>query len=452
MAEAIATIVVVAWLIPVGLVLMAIVGYLHGRRLRTAPSSLLIIQITTIGNEHTVNEIIKIIRGYALELPYQIWVVTEPDVTARYEGADSLVVVPRDFVCKASYKARALEYSRLLRAQLGLIDREIKILYVDDDSIPTKGYIEKAFVADYDICQGIIAPRNNYGRLLSHLDNLRTINCLTICAVFQGFGRPLWVHGEGLCVRASAEQAVTWNYPVFASEDMVFGQMAKAKGLKWGFFYDFVHITSPYSFGDFLIQRRRWLWGNIHAIRHILPRTAKTLLVTKWILGPVCFFVATIGTSLQWAGLLSIPAPLRPLLFASLLLWLASFAVSGWINSRGSIRQTVFAALLAWPVAAANVLVLLVGLGRGNPGKFEVIEKTASSGSNRPPATSGNPAPELGATTAMLRLPAVRPLLAAGPLPEPVVPPVYEGLSRVSHRGGVGGHGLTDGASARSKW
>ena len=119
----------------------------------------MIIQITTVGNERTVNEIIRRIRGYQLDIPFSIWVVTEPGADATYHGVDELIVVPKDFRCRASYKARALEYSRRLRVERGLNDFFIKILFVDDDGVPTKGYIEKVFRSQYDVCEGIPTPR-----------------------------------------------------------------------------------------------------------------------------------------------------------------------------------------------------------------------------------------------------------------------------------------------------
>ena len=375
-----------AWLIPLALATMAVVGYLRGRKLRTAYAREMIIQITTIGNQESVNAIVAAIRGYDLRFPYRIWIVTEPRSSSGYEGADRVIVVPADFKCRASYKCRALEYVRRLRAREGLTDRHLKILFLDDDSLPSQGYIEKSFHADHDICQGIIIPRTSYGRLLSHMDNLRTLNCVVFCSVFQGFGHPIQVHGEGLCVRASTEQVVTWDHPVVASEDLVFGQMAAHKGVDWGFFYDFVYITSPWTFRDYLKQRRRWLWGNIHAIRFVLPRAAKGRLIIKWVLGFGGYIVATAGVLLDRLGYLEIPADLRPVLAVSLIAFLGSFAVSGWVNGAGRVSQTVASVVLAFLTCGFSVFVLLAGLIRGDPRRFEVIQKLAGG----PQAAAGS--------------------------------------------------------------
>lgn len=87
----------VAWLVPLGELGLMILGIVHYRlRSRRAPRGrfrLLLIQITTTGNEAVrVNEIITQIRGYDLRMPLQIWVVTEPwgavITQAGYPGAN----------------------------------------------------------------------------------------------------------------------------------------------------------------------------------------------------------------------------------------------------------------------------------------------------------------------------------------------------------------------------
>lgn len=376
--EIITSAVIVAWLFPMAFFLAVVIGYIHGRKRRVCTPDELIIQITTIGNAEIVNNAIRQIRAYGLSMAYRVWVVTEPLVdVSEYQGADRIIVVPENFTPRSLYKARAQEYVRRVRRDEGLDRREVKILFLDDDTLPTKNYIEAAFFADYDVCEGVITPSIGYGRFLSHIDDLRFLNCLMFCSVFQGFGQPLWVHGEGLCVRGDAEQSVTWDYPVFASEDLVFGHMARAKGLKWGFFHEHIHITSPWTLHAFLTQRRRWLWGNIHAVRYVLPLPVSALLITKYLLGFTTFFVAAIGILLHRLGMIDFSLEVRVLTFASLAMWLGLFAYAGWVNSGGQVKHALISMILAWITAAANILVLIVVFVQGNPRRFEVIEKVA---------------------------------------------------------------------------
>jgi len=371
------TLVVAAWLVPLAFAALILFGFVRSRSFRSAHTAGMIIQITTIGNAETVNGIISDIRAYKLSIPHLIWVVTEPSSPVGYPLADRVIVVPAEFRCRSSFKARALEYCRRIRAEMQVNVPELKILFVDDDSLPSRDYIIKVFHADFDICEGIVMPRNGYGRFLSHLDDMRTLNCIVLCSVFQGLGYPLWVHGEGLCVRSSAEDVVTWDYPMFASEDLVFGHMAREKGLRWGFVWAPVYITSPWTASDLIKQRRRWMWGNVHALLHILPVGSKLLLGAEYLLiGFGSFFAAWVGAALDLLGLIQIPLVVRPLLVFSLVVWLCIFGLSGWMNSGGRARQSATALGLAWITSLCNVAVLLYALLLGNPRRFEVIDKT----------------------------------------------------------------------------
>jgi hypothetical protein len=396
------TLILIAWFTPLLCAAMILAGalraHLSGRQAVFPLPRLLIIQITTVGNEETVNEIIRRIRGYQLAIPFRIWVATEPWAEATYHGADEIIVVPEDFQCEASYKARALEYTRRVRVERGLSEFFVKVLFVDDDGVPTKRYIEKVFRADFDVCEGIPVPRTGYGRLLSHMDDLRTINCLYMCSVFQGIGHPIHVHGEGLCVRGSAESLVTWNYQMFASEDLVFGHMAVVNGRTWGFVWDYVEITSPFTWRDFLKQRRRWLWGNIHAIRHVLPPRSSMLLIGLYVYGLFTFVASTIGIVLAFTGALSLQPSMIRWLFASMVIWFSMFALSGVINSGGGsstgirrVSAVVVATLLAFVTSAVAIGVQVVALLKGNPHRFEVIQKVDPKARKTSLATAGVP-------------------------------------------------------------
>jgi hypothetical protein len=206
------------------------------------------------------------------------------------------------------------------------------------------------------------------------------------------------VHGEGLCVRGSAEALVTWDYQMFASEDLVFGQMAVVKSRSWGFVWDYVEITSPFTWRDFLTQRRRWLWGNIHAVRHILPLRSSILLVALYIYGLLTFVVSTIGIVLVFTGDLRLRASLTPWLLLSTALWLSLFVLSGVINSGGGasggirrVRDVVIAALLAFVTSAVAIGVQIVALLKGNPRRFEVIHNTDPKARKTSLATTSDP-------------------------------------------------------------
>lgn len=389
------------WLVPlVELVLLGVGQYYYRFRFRRAPGKfqLLIFQITTTGKEQArVNEIIASVRGYRLPMPHEVWVAAEPGHENCYPQADRVIVVPAEFRARSERKARALEYTRRLRAAEGLGQTDVKILYNDDDVLPTRQYILTAFDADYDVCEGITAPRTEYGTLpaghlvASHADDVRARQCLIYCSVFQGLlGKPLYVHGEGLTVTGAAEQLVTWDYPVFASEDLVFGQNAAQMGLRWGWFCESVELTSPWTLREYFVQRKRWLWGDIHAIVHrgVLPPSRAAVIAVKYLVDSAILLISTAGLALRLTGELQSASPLYGAARLALLTWLAGFFAAGWIGAGGSVDgrnddSRLLAALTAVLFSPLSSLVTAVGLAwpliAGNPRTFEVIRKTRNS-------------------------------------------------------------------------
>ena len=369
----------------------------------------LIIQITTLGKEQErVIEIIARIHSYDLPMDYQIWVVLEPGFPTDYDGADCVYVVPEDFSCLARAKARALEYSHRIREENGIsFDATLKLLFLDDDVEPTREYVMAGFAGDYDICQGITAPRISYGNhgfkhfLLSHMDDMRLLTCLVWCSFAQGvLKRPVYAHGEGLFMTARAERIVTWNYKIFASEDLVVGQNAANLGLCWGWFHEYVELTSPWTRSDYIKQRRRWLWGNLHALGHqgILPIWGRVFVAGRHILGPTTAVLSVAGIGAIATHTLHPTGFLLMYCQGALVTWLLAFFVAGWVNAGRrdplvkrspahffvnrlwqSLAAMVLAALLITPTW--TIASLIVCLFKGNPRGFETIAKTAKSSS-----------------------------------------------------------------------
>lgn len=387
----------------VEVLIMAVGEWWVHARFRQDPGrfSQLIIQITTVGREEDrVNEILWEIHAMDLTMPYETWVVTEPGAGDTYPGADRVLVVPEDFVVRARYKARALEYSRLRRQADGLARDDVKILFLDDDTAPTTAYVETAFAADYDLAQGVVANRNRYGSLplqhffLSHMDDLRLLGCLVYCALSQGvLGRPLYVHGEGLTVTGSAEAAITWNYDMYASEDLVFGHNGTLRDHTWGYFHEYIENTSPWTWQAFVKQRRRWLWGNLHAIKHrdVLPLGSAIALMANYVLGSLTYVASAAAVVLLFTGVITnVPQAVYVVYWASFACWIGSYAMSGWINSTQDPRlvtdrvaynarrvgQVLAAALLAPATATWAFGVGLTCFYLGDPKNFEVIAKT----------------------------------------------------------------------------
>jgi Glycosyl transferase family group 2 len=390
-----------SWMLPLVELLCLTAGQASFRwRFREAPTGKFtqaIIQITTTGREYArVTEIIDQIRSYNLKMDYQIWVVLEPGYPDEYPFADRVLVVPVDFSARSEKKARALEFSRQARQSIGLDRDDVKIIFNDDDVSLTQSYIETAFTADYDICEGIVTPRTAYAMrplghfLTSHADDIRTHACLVYCSVFQGLlGRPLHVHGEGLVVTGQAEGLVTWDWPIFASEDLVFGYHAARIGLRWGWFHEYAEVTSPWGLRDFLIQRQRWLWGDIHAIGH---RKVMSLFHAAIVTGKYMSVAALVwsvaGLYLWLTGAIPATSTIFDYAKLSVLAWVTVLFACGWIGASSSVSprgndSRLMSGVLAVLMMPASVTLTLaatiIPLMQGNPRTFKVISKTRST-------------------------------------------------------------------------
>jgi len=355
----------------------------------------LIIQVTTVGKEvRLVQKTVSKIRSYNLRMPYRIWVVVEPEFAGLYGdfvGAE-VMVVPKGFKCLPIDKARALEWSRLERVKRGLNRADVKIMFVDDDTLPSKRYIRLAFNGDYDVCQGITIANRWFGALsfrhflLSHMDNIRVRNCLIYCSCTQGVTqKPCFVHGEGLCITGWAEDVITWDRRIIASDDLVFGTNAAHQGLSWGFFLAAIQLVSPHSFKDAFNQKKRWTFGNLDAIknRKIMPLAAAIFKAWKYLFGLVSVPASLTGAILLLNGVAKVPPQAHVVFWISLGAWFFSYGLSGWLAAGGEpnqerlghglkfwanrIWQTVAATILTPFTALAPIVIIVLSLVNGRP-------------------------------------------------------------------------------------
>jgi Glycosyl transferase family group 2 len=367
----------ITWLFPVFIFSSIVYGRIRAQLCFKSTDSIkkIIIQITTIGNHNIVNLNIQTIRSYNLDLPYEIWVVTESPNLDRYKGADRVLKVPRDFKSVARFKSRALDYSSQVRRKLGIITQDVKILFSDDDTIPSKEYIKKCLIGDYDIMEGVLQPALNYGTRYSYVENMRTLACMSVCSVYQSHGHPVWVHGEGMCIKASTEKDIGWKFDVIASEDLVFGHKCATRKMKWGFVWEPIYITSPWTLRDFFMQRRRWLWGNVHAISKILTWKSKIRMIWFYIVGGCSLWISLSGAISDLIGIMTFSPNERILTYISLAIWLEIYATIGYTVGKGKIRHIVMSMILMWYTSIMNTLPIWIGILLPRPKKFEVIIK-----------------------------------------------------------------------------
>ena len=335
-----------------------------------------IIQITTNSRDSkSVNKMIKMIKTHQYPFSYEIWVVIEEAAHQNYFGADRILKVPTKFETpnKTLYKARALEYAREVRISEGIETNKTKILFLDDDNRPSKQYIEKAFHSPFDLSQGILKSKrqDNEGSLLTVVaDYTRTAVCIGYCSFFNSRHNPRLVHGEGLVIKANVERETTWDFGRTFAEDLIFGRRA-SKRFTFGFIPETLDITAPKSIKDLFIQRRRWFWGNVTAMRQIdlserIFLLANTMMST---IGGLSVGAITIilvsGTHLPLISLIA--------LGISTTAWVSQYIVGCAVNTKSatSVFKTVF---LMYPASLISTAVSIAVLF-SKPKTFDIIQK-----------------------------------------------------------------------------
>jgi len=355
----------------------------------------IIFQIPTVGNFQTTNQTFETVRGYNLPIPIECWVIVEDwDKHIGKYNADRVVVVPSQFSCDALYKARALEYARRYRQSLvgeGKISANYLLLQGDDDSTPSREFVEECLQVDADVIIGTITPRTK-GFWNTVLDYERCIACTTACNLWTNLGIPVWAHGEGLCLTAQVDQAIDYSFPtrprnprtatkivaskIISSEDMVYTHKAALAG-KYRLYNSSkpIFITPPLSFADAITQRRRWEWGHLRIVRYgLLPLRNRLRVGFYESVGMFVYAGATIGLLLRILGVIGYASSIALLTYTTLVLW---FGVRGYAVGRvKGVKHGIAAMLASYVTVTLNFLVHLIGLIKGDPKKFEVIVKS----------------------------------------------------------------------------
>jgi beta-1,4-mannosyltransferase len=261
-----------------------------------------IFQITTIGNMAIVQDSVYNINRTCKEVGYsnyKICVVSEVD--EAFDGAATLTV-PKNYLTpnNAKYKARALHYAVEYREKNQEDTADTWVYHLDDESMITKqGLLSILDHMDNNrepIAEGLITYPNkiNFGsKLVKYLDAVRPTFCYTCCAMLKSQGKPDWLHGSNLLLRADIEKSVGWDFPNTCAEDSLFGYVAYKKyGGIFGWHGGVLEEQSPFTFSDFIKQRQRWIKGNIENLSRLgrWEKFKATYRMTSWFLGAASFF------------------------------------------------------------------------------------------------------------------------------------------------------------------
>ena len=155
-------------------------------------------------------------------------------------------------------------------------------------------------------------------------------------------------------------------------------------GLRWGWFHDYVELTSPWGLKDFFTQRKRWTWGNIHAIsrREVLPLSRALPLTAKYALDASIVVLSLTGLALRFTGYLPPGSMIYDVSKLAVLSWLLMFFYCGWAAAESKptldfrLLHATAAAILSPISSMLAFIVLVIAVFQGNPRTFEVIRKT----------------------------------------------------------------------------
>ena len=265
---------------------------------------------------------------------YRIDVVTDRETSI---DKANMVVVPQAYQTKngARFKSRALHYAVEYRRVHHDNTNDVWILHLDEESFITNQTLisilkylsrpEPALVSEGPI----IYPNKMFDvGITRYSESLRPYTCYN-CVSQMTSKVPLNMHGSNLLVRADVEDAVGWDFGgIGASEDQRFGhEVWRQKGSVFGWHGGLLEEQPPLTVPDFIVQRRRWLLGNIANLRvGKLPWTKRLnsmMQTISWIVG----FPAGIATMLAFILPQDIPVSLHVILVGSTFLWLFSYQI-----------------------------------------------------------------------------------------------------------------------------
>ena len=173
------------------------------------------------------------------------------------------------------FKARALHYASEVRIDRGIDTPDDWIYHQDTETMIGEDTVLGCldFVTDTGdgrlIGAGIILyPQDWKYRFNSVEETTRSVGDLGAMGQMKMWGAvPFGYHGSHLIVRADVENEIGWDYGRVRSEDLLFSLKLRerfggvTRSLK-GFAYE----KPPFTVGDHLKQRRRWILGSMEVL------------------------------------------------------------------------------------------------------------------------------------------------------------------------------------------
>jgi len=339
------------WLIPLLSGLSAFIGFLAIKeedfilqRRSQSKDYKVIFQITSRGfNVEAVRRSVESVKYWAGKYlkDYEIWLVTEPDALIGDIDGVKVIKVPSDFRTNnnTKFKARALEYARLLRKPYARDD--VWVYFMDEESVVGEdtilGIIDFIENNRGEIGQGLIVYSNLYGKnlLASLADSIRSSGDVSLYYFQIVTGFVPWMHGSHVLIRSDVEASIGWDFGTTWGEDSLFGLEAQKRGYRIRWLKGRLYEQSPFTIRDFLKQRRRWVFHSLDVLRRktsVKVKTSYFYSLLVWASGLISLFVTilTIQSKAVFPfndSLLLITAPIT----AS---WISAYPVGLYLNTQ----------------------------------------------------------------------------------------------------------------------
>jgi len=351
-----------------------------------------IFQITSRG--FNVEAIIRSVGSVRYRAPkylrdYEIWLVTEPDAKIDNVNDVRIIKVPSTFSTRnnTKFKARAMEYARLLRRDY--VGKDVWIYYLDEESVIGEdtilGIIDFIENKRGDIGQGLIVYTNFFGKnLFTYLaDSIRSSADVSMLFFQIVTGFVPWMHGSHVLIRADVEASIGWDFGVTWSEDSLFGLEAQRMGYRIMWLKGRLYEQSPFTVNDFLKQRRRWVFHSIDVMRRRLPIKVKVYYaysLVVWASGLFSMLAAILSVFSNAVFPFNNAFILLTIIIATS--WLSSYFIGLYLNTQP--LGLPFSRLIFFFIIAVIIGSLLEGLAvwyailsanKMNKIGFEVIKK-----------------------------------------------------------------------------
>ncbi|XP_050303235.1 beta-1,4-mannosyltransferase egh [Anthonomus grandis grandis] len=220
---------------------------------------------------------------------FLIEVVSDKPIGLEVHRRVRELVVPPDYQTStgALFKARALQYC--LEDKINILSDNDWIVHLDEETLLTensvRGILNFAMDGRHQIGQGLITYANEevVNWITTLADSFRVSDDMgKLRCQFYWFHKPLFsFKGSFVVTQVAAERDVSFDNDRDGSiaEDCFFAMKAFSMGYSFNFIEGEMWEKSPFTFMDFIQQRKRWLQGILLVVHSkAIPLKYKVLL------------------------------------------------------------------------------------------------------------------------------------------------------------------------------